>query len=105
MEAATVPCLVRRLHHLGQHQDHRLLVVAIAGRVVERNFRDYQMVHIADAPLVTTAFIRSDAPLGGLGEPAVPPVAPAVANAWASLPTGKRAYSLPFFPGATMGGL
>ncbi|HEY2151307.1 MAG TPA: molybdopterin cofactor-binding domain-containing protein [Vicinamibacterales bacterium] len=51
------------------------------GRVVERNFRDYQMIHIADAPTVTTAFIRSDAPLGGLGEPCVPPLAPALANA------------------------
>jgi hypothetical protein len=40
---------------------------------VEQNFRDYLMIHIADAPKVTTAFIRSDAPLGGLGEPCVPP--------------------------------
>ncbi|MBI3402117.1 MAG: xanthine dehydrogenase family protein molybdopterin-binding subunit [Acidobacteria bacterium] len=52
-----------------------------AGRVVEKNFRDYPMIHIADAPKVTTAFIRSDAPLGGLGEPCVPPLAPAVVNA------------------------
>lgn len=42
------------------------------GRIVETNFRDYPMIHIADAPKVTTAFIRSDAPLGGLGEPPVP---------------------------------
>ena len=51
------------------------------GRVVEKNFRDYPMIHIADAPNVTTAFIRSDAPLGGLGEPGVPPLAPALVNA------------------------
>lgn len=51
------------------------------GRVVETNFRDYPMIHIADAPAVTTAFIRSDAPLGGLGEPPVPPLAPALTNA------------------------
>ena len=51
------------------------------GRVVESNFRDYQMIHLADAPRVHTAFIRSDAPLGGLGEPAVPPIAPALTNA------------------------
>jgi isoquinoline 1-oxidoreductase beta subunit len=51
------------------------------GRVVEKNFRDYPMIHIADAPKVTTAFIRSDAPLGGLGEPGVPPLAPALVNA------------------------
>ena len=35
------------------------------------------MIHMADAPKITTAFIRSDAPLGGLGEPCVPPLAPA----------------------------
>ncbi len=51
------------------------------GRVVETNFRDYPMIHLADAPQVTTAFIRSDAPLGGLGEPGVPPLAPALTNA------------------------
>jgi isoquinoline 1-oxidoreductase beta subunit len=51
------------------------------GRVVQTNFRDYPMIHIADAPKVTTVFVRSDAPLGGLGEPCVPPLAPALANA------------------------
>ena len=51
------------------------------GRVVEKNFRDYQMIHLADAPLVTAEFVRSDAALGGLGEPCVPPLAPALANA------------------------
>ena len=51
------------------------------GRIVEKNFRDYPMIHIKDAPTVTTAFIRSEAPLGGLGEPCVPPLAPALTNA------------------------
>ncbi|MBS1816401.1 MAG: xanthine dehydrogenase family protein molybdopterin-binding subunit [Acidobacteria bacterium] len=51
------------------------------GRVVQRNFRDYQMIHINDVPRIETAFIRSDGPLGGLGEPAVPPLAPALTNA------------------------
>jgi len=51
------------------------------GRIVQQNFRDYPMIHIADAPKVVTAFVRSDAPLGGLGEPCVPPLAPALANA------------------------
>jgi isoquinoline 1-oxidoreductase beta subunit len=51
------------------------------GKVVEKNFRDYPMIHIADAPLITTEFVRSDAPLGGLGEPCVPPLAAAVTNA------------------------
>jgi isoquinoline 1-oxidoreductase beta subunit len=62
--------------------------------VVEKNFRDYPMIHIADAPKVTTAFIRSDAPLGGLGEPGVPPLAPALVNAIYAA-TGIRVRELP----------
>ena len=64
------------------------------GRVVETNFRDYPMIHLADAPTITTAFIRSDAHLGGLGEPAVPPLAPALANAIFAA-TGIRVRALP----------
>ncbi|MDH4062868.1 MAG: molybdopterin-dependent oxidoreductase [Acidobacteriota bacterium] len=64
------------------------------GRVVERNFRDYQMIHMADAPRISTAFLRSDAPLGGLGEPGVPPLAPAVTNAIFAA-TGIRVRNLP----------
>lgn len=51
------------------------------GRVEQRNFRDYQMMHLVDAPRVKVEFVRSDGMLGGLGEPAVPPLAPALANA------------------------
>jgi isoquinoline 1-oxidoreductase beta subunit len=64
------------------------------GRVVQTNFRDYPMIHIADAPKVTTAFLRSDAPLGGLGEPCVPPLAPALANAIYAA-SGIRVRTLP----------
>jgi len=64
------------------------------GRVVEKNFRDYRMIHIADAPQIEVEFIRSDAKLGGLGEPAVPPIAPAVTNAIFAA-TGVRVRELP----------
>ena len=64
------------------------------GRVVERNFRDHQMIHIADAPRISVEFIRSEAPLGGLGEPCVPPVAAAVTNAIFAA-TGIRVRHLP----------
>jgi isoquinoline 1-oxidoreductase beta subunit len=64
------------------------------GRVVERNFRDYPMIHIGDAPAITTAFLRSDAQLGGLGEPGVPPLAPALVNAIHAA-TGIRVRELP----------
>ena len=64
------------------------------GRVVESNFGDHQMIHLADAPRISVEFIRSDAHLGGLGEPGVPPIAPAVTNAIFAA-TGIRVRSLP----------
>jgi isoquinoline 1-oxidoreductase beta subunit len=64
------------------------------GRVVQKNFRDYPMIRFADAPTVTTAFLRSNAPLGGLGEPCVPPLAPALANAIYAA-SGIRVRELP----------
>jgi len=48
---------------------------------VQRNFRDYRMIKIADAPEISVEFMQSGAELGGLGEPCVPPVGAAVANA------------------------
>ncbi|HEX7138768.1 MAG TPA: hypothetical protein VF219_13005, partial [Vicinamibacterales bacterium] len=65
------------------------------GRVVQRNFRDYQMIRLADAPQISVEFVRSDAKPGGLGEPCVPPVAAAVANA-VFVATGIRVRDLPF---------
>ena len=64
------------------------------GRVVETNFGDHQMIRLADAPRISVEFIRSDAHLGGLGEPGVPPVAPAVTNAIYAA-TGIRVRTLP----------
>ncbi len=64
------------------------------GRVAQSNFNDYPMPKIADVPRIKVEFLRSDAPLGGLGEPGVPPIAPAIANAVFAL-TGKRLRALP----------
>jgi isoquinoline 1-oxidoreductase subunit beta len=64
------------------------------GRVVQRNFNDHQMIHLADAPQIRVEFIRSNAKLGGLGEPCVPPIAAAVANAIFAA-TGIRVRDLP----------
>ncbi len=64
------------------------------GRVVESNFRDHQMIHLADAPDISVEFIRSDEYLGGLGEPGVPPIGPAVTNATFAA-TGIRVRALP----------
>jgi len=69
-------------------------VTIAGGRVAQNNFHDLPMPKLADAPSITVEFIRSGATLGGLGEPGVPPVAPAIANAVFAL-TGKRVRSLP----------
>ena len=71
------------------------------GRIVQKNFRDYPMIHLADAPQITTAFVRSEALLGGLGEPAVPPLAPALANAIFAA-NGLRVRELPVKKQATL---
>jgi isoquinoline 1-oxidoreductase beta subunit len=65
-----------------------------AGRVAQTNFNDLPMPKLADSPSISVEFVRSGAALGGLGEPGVPPVAPAIANAVFAL-TGKRVRSLP----------
>lgn len=64
------------------------------GRVEQTNFADYPLPKLADVPRITVEFIRSGAALGGLGEPGVPPIAAAVANAVFAV-TGKRLRSLP----------
>ncbi|HUN50180.1 MAG TPA: molybdopterin cofactor-binding domain-containing protein, partial [Candidatus Sulfotelmatobacter sp.] len=64
------------------------------GRVMEGNFDSYQMVRLAETPAIEVHIVASDAAPGGIGEPAVPPIAPAVANAIFAA-TGKRVRSLP----------
>ena len=65
------------------------------GAVVESNFHDYPMLHMADTPKMETHFVLSGGDKwGGLGEPGLPPLAPAVCNAIFAV-TGKRVRSLP----------
>ncbi len=64
------------------------------GAVVQKNFDAYRIMTLADAPRIDVHFIDGDGPWGGLGEPGVPAVAPAVANALAAL-TGERRRALP----------
>jgi isoquinoline 1-oxidoreductase subunit beta len=64
------------------------------GRVVERNFPDYPMVRMADAPRIEVKLVPSGARTGGAGEPGTPPIAPATANAVFAL-TGHRVRALP----------
>ena len=51
------------------------------GRVSQNNFPDYEMVRMATSPEIDVHLIESGASLGGLGEPATPPIAAAVTNA------------------------
>ena len=65
------------------------------GAVVQSNFSDYPILKMADAPAsIDVHFIESDARMGGIGEPGVPPAAPALANALFAA-TGKRVRQLP----------
>ncbi|WP_428422568.1 molybdopterin cofactor-binding domain-containing protein [Methylibium sp.] len=65
------------------------------GVVEQSQFSDFPPPRITDAPPVAVHFVPSNDPPTGLGEPGVPPIAPAVANAVAAL-TGKRLRKLPF---------
>jgi len=64
------------------------------GKVDQSNFHDYQPIRIAEMPKVEVHIIPSGANPTGIGEPGVPPLAPAVANAIA-MATGKRIRRLP----------
>ena len=65
------------------------------GAVEQSNFHDYPLLTIAEMPVVDVAIVPSTALPTGTGEPATPPIAPAVANALFAL-TGKRVRKLPF---------
>ena len=64
------------------------------GRVQQSNFHDYQMLRINEMPVVEVHIVPSTAAAGGVGEPGVPPLAPAVCNAIFA-GTGKRIRKLP----------
>jgi isoquinoline 1-oxidoreductase beta subunit len=64
------------------------------GAVTQANFPDYEMVRLAETPEIEIHIVENDSPLGGAGEPGVPPVAPAVTNAIFAA-TGVRIRELP----------
>jgi isoquinoline 1-oxidoreductase beta subunit len=65
--------------------------------VKQRNFHDYPMLRMHEMPLIETHIVPSEEKMGGVGEPGVPCIAPAVANAIFAV-TGKRLRRLPFRP-------
>lgn len=66
----------------------------VNGAVQQTNFPNYPMLKLAQTPVIETHLVPSTSAPGGAGEPGVPPVAPAVANALFAL-TGKRLRQLP----------
>ena len=69
-------------------------ITIVGGAVVQQNYPQYRMLKLAETPLVETHIVPSSAAPTGIGEPGVPPLAPALAGAMFAL-TGKRVRSLP----------
>jgi isoquinoline 1-oxidoreductase beta subunit len=67
------------------------------GGVASSNFHNYELLRMHEAPEIEVHIIRSKEKLGGIGEPGVPPIAPAVANAVFNA-TGIRLRRLPMKP-------
>ena len=69
------------------------------------NYNRYRPVRLQEMPQVDVKILQGGG-VGGVGEPGVPCVAPAIANAYARLKgAAARKRALPFFPGTTLGGL
>ena len=64
------------------------------GHVQQKNFDDYPVVRMNEAPFIEVHILPSTEKPGGIGEPGTPPLAPALANALFAL-TGKRVRKLP----------
>jgi len=67
------------------------------GGVVEDSFRDYPLLTMAEMPAVDVHIVSTNEPPGGVGEPGLPPIAPAVTNAVFAA-TGRRVRRLPMTP-------
>lgn len=74
-------------------------VEIVDGQVQQGNFHDQPILRLNEAPRVETLILPSNEHPEGVGEPGLPPIAPAVANALFAL-TGQRLRSLPLKPSA-----
>jgi isoquinoline 1-oxidoreductase subunit beta len=72
----------------------RVKITIANGRAEQSNFHDYPILRIAEAPHIDVGIVEIGSPLGGVGEPGVPPLAPALMNA-VQAATGRRIRSMP----------
>lgn len=77
------------------HALYSEITLGEGGVVQQSNFDTYRSMRIGEMPDVEVAIVKSTADPTGIGEPGLPPAAPAVANAWRKL-TGKAVDRLPF---------
>ncbi len=75
-------------------------VTVANGRIEQSNFHDYRLLRISEVPVIATYIVPSDQPAGGMGEPPVATIMPALANAVFAL-TGKRIRKLPIVKALT----
>jgi isoquinoline 1-oxidoreductase beta subunit len=78
-------------------------ITAAGGRIQQGNFNDYRVLRIGQTPDTRIHLVASEALPSGVGEPGVPPIAPAVANALFAA-TGKRFRELPLGETLNLGG-
>ncbi|RDJ99327.1 xanthine dehydrogenase family protein molybdopterin-binding subunit [Paraburkholderia lacunae] len=69
-------------------------ITIVNGQVQQKNFLEFPVVRMNDCPVIETDIMPSELHPQGVGEPGVPPIAPAVANAVFAL-TGQRLRTLP----------
>jgi isoquinoline 1-oxidoreductase beta subunit len=69
-------------------------ISCVDGHVEQTNFHDFEMLRMNEMPEIEVVILESEHEPTGVGEPGVPPVAPAVANALAA-GTGRRIRALP----------
>jgi isoquinoline 1-oxidoreductase beta subunit len=65
------------------------------GKVSLRNFDDYEPTRMREMPVVEVHIVANEERPSGMGEPGIPPLAPAIANAVVAA-GGRRHYALPF---------
>jgi isoquinoline 1-oxidoreductase beta subunit len=74
------------------------------GGVRSSNFDDYDILRMSEVPEIEVHMVKGNEKLGGIGEPGVPPAAPAVANAFFNA-TGVRIRRIPLTPKVVQGAL